>query len=231
MITLFKKKKTCTNCSRSLVIDKFGLKKYKSRKGIPVEYRRQKCKECVSEARKAYRSKPERKAQEKEYSQREDVKKRKAAFYRTPKQAKKKRKQERKRMQDPIQRAKRTEYFRQYEKNRKATDKVFDMKKRIQKQILRALSRKGYTKKSRSFEILGTDFESFTRWIEDQFVEGMSWANRKDWHLDHIVPISFAQTEEDIIKLNHYTNFRPLWGIENIKRGNNINYKINWSNN
>lgn len=30
------------------------------------------------------------------------------------------------------------------------------------------------------------------------------------WDLDHIIPISSAKTEDDLIKLNHYTNFQPL---------------------
>ena len=28
--------------------------------------------------------------------------------------------------------------------------------------------------------------------------------------LDHVVPLSTAKKEEDIIKLNHYTNLQPL---------------------
>ena len=30
------------------------------------------------------------------------------------------------------------------------------------------------------------------------------------WDIDHIIPVSTAKTEEDIIKLNHYTNLQPL---------------------
>ena len=30
------------------------------------------------------------------------------------------------------------------------------------------------------------------------------------WDLDHITPISSAKTEEDVIRLNNYTNFQPL---------------------
>ena len=40
------------------------------------------------------------------------------------------------------------------------------------------------------------------------------------WDLDHIIPISSAKTEEDVIRLNHYTNLRPLCSYINrvIKR-------------
>ncbi len=30
------------------------------------------------------------------------------------------------------------------------------------------------------------------------------------WDIDHIIPISSADSEEDIIRLNHYSNLRPL---------------------
>lgn len=42
----------------------------------------------------------------------------------------------------------------------------------------------------------------------------------KTWDLDHIIPICSAKTNEDIIRLNHYTNFQPLCSYVNryIKR-------------
>ena len=51
----------------------------------------------------------------------------------------------------------------------------------------------------------------------------MNWENRGlyngtqnyGWDIDHIIPISFAQSEEDIIKLNHYTNLQPLCSYTN----------------
>ena len=50
------------------------------------------------------------------------------------------------------------------------------------------------------------------------------------WDIDHIIPTSSAKTEEEIIKLNHYTNLKPLCSKINrdIKR-NNINYYENMS--
>jgi hypothetical protein len=60
----------------------------------------------------------------------------------------------------------------------------------------------------------------------------MTWENRGlyngelgyGWDLDHIVPISSAKSEEDIIRLNHYTNIQPLCSYINryIKRDKQI---------
>jgi len=52
----------------------------------------------------------------------------------------------------------------------------------------------------------------------------MSFKNHGEWHLDHIYPVSLAKSEEEIIKLNHYTNFQPLWAKENIRKGNRLDY-------
>lgn len=79
---------------------------------------------------------------------------------------------------------------------------------------------KGSVKPAKTEEILGCSIDEFRRYIEDKFTLGMDWDNQGQWHLDHIEPISWAKNEEEIIRLNHYTNFKPMWGIENIKKGN-----------
>ena len=48
----------------------------------------------------------------------------------------------------------------------------------------------------------------------------MSWDNRGEWDLDHIIPISEGKTLEDIYLLSHYSNFQPLWRKDNIKKSN-----------
>ena len=40
------------------------------------------------------------------------------------------------------------------------------------------------------------------------------------WHLDHIIPISWAKDEDEVIKLNHYKNLQPLWAEDNLLKNN-----------
>jgi hypothetical protein len=50
----------------------------------------------------------------------------------------------------------------------------------------------------------------------------MNWENKNKWEIDHIIPISIARNEEEIIKLNHYSNLRPLWRKDNRDKSNKI---------
>ena len=107
---------------------------------------------------------------------------------------------------------------------------MFMLKNHTRNLILKSLKRRGYTKKSKSHKILGCSYENFIQHIESQFEGWMNWGNKglyngefnHGWDIDHIIPLSSAKTEEDIIKLNHYTNLRPLCSKINrdIKRGN-----------
>ena len=78
-------------------------------------------------------------------------------------------------------------------------------------------------KKSKHTEdILGASFDNVRQHIEKQFVEGMSWNNYGEWHIDHIIPLSSGAKREEYIKLNHYTNLQPLWAKDNLSKGAKI---------
>ena len=107
-------------------------------------------------------------------------------------------------------------------KQRIQTDPLFKMRYNIRTLIYMSIKNKGYTKNSRTFDILGCDYNTFIKHIERQFTKGMTWNNHGEWHYDHIIPISSAQTEEEVIKLNHYTNFQLLWAEDNLRKSNKI---------
>jgi hypothetical protein len=82
---------------------------------------------------------------------------------------------------------------------------------------LAALKKRNGTNKSiPSRRMLGADPYICKRFLEDQFIDGMSWQNRGDWHIDHFFPISLAKNEKDVRVFSHFTNLRPLWASENL---------------
>lgn len=88
----------------------------------------------------------------------------------------------------------------------------------ISNNIKMSLKIKKLIKGLRTKDILGCSFEEFKIYIESKFEDWMTWENKglyngeynHGWDLDHIIPISSAKTEEEVYKLNHYSNFQPL---------------------
>lgn len=109
-------------------------------------------------------------------------------------------------------------YQREYKKKKKETDPLFKLKNNFSKLLFMSFKRKGYTKKSRTHVILGCDFDTFKKHLESQFEPWMTWDNKGlyngqsnfGWDIDHIIPQSNAKTEEEFLKINHYTNLQPL---------------------
>jgi len=105
-----------------------------------------------------------------------------------------------------------------YHKYKMSNDVVYRIKNLTTGIISKSFKQNGYTKKSRTYEILGCSFEEFKIHLESKFESWMSWDNRGKyngdfkygWDIDHIIPLASAKTEEDIIRLNHYTNLQPL---------------------
>lgn len=76
------------------------------------------------------------------------------------------------------------------------------------------------------WSVLGCDLADFKKHIDRQLCMGMSWDNRKSWHVDHIIPLSTAKTEADAIALSHHTNLRPMWAKDNLTKGARITHLI-----
>ena len=120
-------------------------------------------------------------------------------------------------------------------RNKYKENNLFKISQVARTLISQSFRKNGFTKRSRSYQILGCSFENFKIYIENKFESWMTWENHGNWggipeninvswDLDHVVPIASATTEEEIIQLNHYTNFQPLCSYINryIKRDNII---------
>ena len=115
-------------------------------------------------------------------------------------------------------------YHNEWRKEKAKKDLLYRFRCRVRDSVKRSFTRGNnqYHRDATTQNILGCTILEFKNYIESKFEKGMSLENHGEWHLDHIIPISSAETKEDIIRLNHYTNFQPLWAVENIKKGNKI---------
>lgn len=98
---------------------------------------------------------------------------------------------------------------------RRRNDPVAVMHARLSRLHRHALKQVGGIKASPTFEELGYTVGEFVVHIERQFLPGMGWHNVSDWQIDHIIPISEAKTEADVVALNQLSNLRPMWASEN----------------
>lgn len=114
------------------------------------------------------------------------------------------------------------EYPSSLDKKRKLNDPIYAMKIRLRTRLSHIFKSTGFKKQSTTEKMLGCSFVKFKKHIESKFTEGMSWDNRSEWHLDHIIPLSCATTVEGLEKLSNYTNIRPMWAKENIAKSNNL---------
>lgn len=121
-----------------------------------------------------------------------------------------------------INKSKMHEWHREYRKEREKIDPVFKLARRIRTLVYSKIRSRGYTKKSKTHLILGCTYEEFSTYIAEKFIEGMTWGNYGEWHIDHIIPIASAETEDDVIRLNHYTNLQPLWALDNLIKGRRV---------
>ncbi len=115
-------------------------------------------------------------------------------------------------------------------KNKISIDMLFNISTKIRSTIANSFTRNGHKKNSKCQDILGCTFEELKKHLESKFEDWMTWDNRGlyngtynyGWDIDHIMPLASAKTEEDIIRLNHYTNLQPLCSKVNreIKKDN-----------
>lgn len=109
----------------------------------------------------------------------------------------------------------------EYIKRRRAEDPKYKMVCDVRNMLNNAFNKRMKVgKQKRTEEILGCTIDFFIEYLQSQFKEGMTIENHGEWHIDHIIPLSSATTEEEVIKLNHYTNLQPLWAKENIVKRN-----------
>lgn len=103
-------------------------------------------------------------------------------------------------------------------------DTLFKLIHKLSSRLRTTLKLKTYKKNKKYNEVIGCTPEFLKNYLEEKFTFGMSWENHGfyGWHIDHIIPLSSAKSEDEIYKLCHYTNLQPLWAKDNLTKSNKI---------
>lgn len=116
---------------------------------------------------------------------------------------------------------KKKKHTREYKAKKRQEDMQFLLRTKLSGRIIRWLDG---CKSKTTQELTGCTFHQFKKWIEFQFTDDINWDNRSEWHLDHVIPLSFfnvASVEEQYLAC-HWTNLRPLYAVENKSKGGKI---------
>lgn len=210
-------KKLCKNCKEEKNLEEF----YKRKKGSKDGHRGI-CKQCWGEQSRSYLKNNRERVREleRERYKKDNYKKTKKAW----------RVKNHEKIKEYNKRNRNEEYHKQWrednkksiaknrrkrERKRLKEDIVFRLRSCIRKNLWYNLNNK---KPNTSEEILGCTVEFFKDHIESQFEPWMTWDNHgkyngeynHGWDLDHIIPISLANTDYQVESLSHWINYQPL---------------------
>ena len=120
------------------------------------------------------------------------------------------------------------EQINQHEKERKQLDPVYKLKHQARNTIYHSFTRTGNVKQKRCEEIVGISANELVSYLKGTYQEiyGKDWDGVEKVHIDHIIPLATAATEEDVLRLCHYTNLRLITAEDNQRKGAKLNYAI-----
>lgn len=119
-----------------------------------------------------------------------------------------------------------------YETQKIQSNPVYALKVRVRKAIYDSFKRKKYRKGIKSEKLLGCDIDFFIKHLLNTYYEmyGHQWNGTDSVQIDHIIPLSTAETEEDVIKLCHYSNLQLLEAKDNRDKSNKLNWTVKLNN-
>ena len=112
------------------------------------------------------------------------------------------------------------ELSRKYDKQkheRIMNDPVAKSIKNARRMIVSAFRYVGSKKNSRTYDVIGLNAAEFYQWLMN--VSRVT-PETHDVHIDHVIPISFAQSKDEVLALSHFSNLQWLTNDQNIRKRN-----------
>jgi len=106
-------------------------------------------------------------------------------------------------------------------------DPMYTMTLRLRNLIRVSLKSGGYGKNSKTASLLGADYYTVYNHLVSTAIRTYGVYNPKaDYHIDHIIPCASAETEDELMKLQHYRNLQLLTPEDNISKGAKLSWRL-----
>ena len=115
-----------------------------------------------------------------------------------------------------------------YKNKKRKEDELFKIKGQIRHMINISFNKKGLNKSKHTEEIIGMPIKDFYNYLLQTFKDnyGYEYDGKEKIHIDHIKPLKYAKTKEEVIKLCNYKNLQLLKAKDNLQKSSKINYKL-----
>jgi len=205
--------KKCTKCKEVKSLDEFSNAKH-GKHG--KQYR---CKDCDKEYKENNREKVNEYSKEHRLKNKEYHKEYSKIYHKEYYKNNKEKSKEQSKKYREKHREKINKYMNKWYKEKRKIDTVFKLSYNIRANILISLKKNGYNKKTKTYTILKCDYNFFMKWLNGLASNSYTYGIG-DLHLDHVIPISLAETENELLLLSHYSNYQLLSADENLTKGN-----------
>jgi hypothetical protein len=100
---------------------------------------------------------------------------------------------------------------REKDKKRRQEDPLYRTKQNLHRDVWHFYNLRGSKKEGRTHELLGYTAKECNDYIESLFQEGMTWENRDEWDIDHIIPASYFTSIDQMKECFALSNLKPEW--------------------
>jgi hypothetical protein len=118
-----------------------------------------------------------------------------------------------------------------YDNNKRKNNLLHKFTQNIRVLIRLMLKKKGFSKSSHTYEILGISYKECLSYLFEKAklrypdFQPKDFLENNNYHIDHITPLVTAKTENDVIRLCHYTNLQLLTKEDNLEKLDRLDWE------
>ncbi len=113
------------------------------------------------------------------------------------------------------------DYERVRTRDKRQNDRIYNRRRQINAQLARAIRTRA---EDTELDKVNCSVRQVKKWFKFQFQEGWDFTDNKKWNIDHVVPLSFfdLDNEQEELMACHWSNVRPVEPNENRRKSDKI---------